>query len=150
MDLTHVPIWRVSEERLLLDGRFDASAVGLSEDDPKFSGSIKATGYIYKAGDVAILNLDLNATRDISCSRCLSHFKNPYTTDLSLDLNLSELGRYLNLYPLIREELIINDPLNAVCREDCKGLCMRCGCDLNAQTCACQSQTAPLKKMKAL
>ena len=38
----------------------------------------------------------------------------------------------LDLRPAIREEWLLAAPAYALCREDCKGLCPRCGADLNA------------------
>src|SRR5439155_4779410 len=38
----------------------------------------------------------------------------------------------LDLRPAIREEWLLSAPSFALCREDCKGFCPRCGEDLNA------------------
>ena len=38
----------------------------------------------------------------------------------------------LDLRPAIREEWLLPAPTFALCRDDCKGLCARCGADLNA------------------
>ncbi|HXF96549.1 MAG TPA: DUF177 domain-containing protein [Gemmatimonadales bacterium] len=37
----------------------------------------------------------------------------------------------------VREELILALPQYVLCREDCRGLCPRCGKDLNAGPCGC-------------
>jgi uncharacterized protein len=37
----------------------------------------------------------------------------------------------LDLRPALREEWLLAAPTFALCREDCKGLCPRCGADLN-------------------
>ncbi|HWP39019.1 MAG TPA: DUF177 domain-containing protein [Gemmatimonadales bacterium] len=37
----------------------------------------------------------------------------------------------------IREELILAVPEYSVCRDDCRGLCPRCGKDLNTGPCSC-------------
>ena len=46
-------------------------------------------------------------------------------------------GEEIDLKPLIREILILNQPLRQVCWEDCRGLCPECGTDLNTQNCGC-------------
>lgn len=38
----------------------------------------------------------------------------------------------VDLTPLVAEELILAAPFAPLCREDCKGLCLECGADLNA------------------
>ena len=39
--------------------------------------------------------------------------------------------------PLVEEQLQLELPMKALCREDCKGLCPECGTDRNTATCAC-------------
>ncbi|HEX9582565.1 MAG TPA: DUF177 domain-containing protein [Gemmatimonadales bacterium] len=43
----------------------------------------------------------------------------------------------LDLSEPIREELILAVPEFVVCRDDCRGLCARCGKDLNVGPCSC-------------
>lgn len=43
----------------------------------------------------------------------------------------------LDLRPALREHWLLAVPPLVVCREDCKGLCPRCGGDLNAGACRC-------------
>src|SRR5256886_5465599 len=43
----------------------------------------------------------------------------------------------IDLRPAVREELLLAAPQWVVCREDCRGLCPRCGKDLNAGPCGC-------------
>ena len=43
----------------------------------------------------------------------------------------------IDLAPAVREELILAVPQYVLCREDCRGLCPRCGQDLNAGPCGC-------------
>ena len=37
--------------------------------------------------------------------------------------------------------VLLSVPLFAVCRDECKGLCPKCGTDLNVGTCACAPET---------
>jgi len=37
----------------------------------------------------------------------------------------------------ITEEIIANTPIRALCREDCQGLCPKCGANLNDNPCKC-------------
>ena len=43
----------------------------------------------------------------------------------------------IDLGEAVREELALAVPPYPLCREDCAGLCPRCGADLNAGACAC-------------
>ncbi len=39
--------------------------------------------------------------------------------------------------PLIEEQVQLEIPIKALCREDCRGLCPECGADRNVTTCDC-------------
>ena len=49
----------------------------------------------------------------------------------------------LDLTDAVREELILAAPEFPLCREDCCGLCPRCGADLNRGPCGCRPETDP-------
>ncbi|MHB8418695.1 MAG: YceD family protein [Myxococcales bacterium] len=47
-------------------------------------------------------------------------------------------GRAIELAPLVREQLLLALPMDAVCQAGCKGLCPSCGQDLNERSCGCK------------
>jgi len=49
----------------------------------------------------------------------------------------------LDLSDAIREELILAAPEFVLCRDDCRGICPRCGTDLNEGPCRCPSERDP-------
>jgi uncharacterized protein len=46
-------------------------------------------------------------------------------------------GDHLDLAPMLREQVILASPMHPLCREECLGLCARCGNDLNEGPCHC-------------
>jgi uncharacterized protein len=48
----------------------------------------------------------------------------------------------LDLEPLAREALALALPLAPLCRDDCRGLCVTCGADLNAGDCGCTAEAS--------
>jgi uncharacterized protein len=54
----------------------------------------------------------------------------------------TEIGYYeesgLSLEDVVREQVLLSLPSRTLCKEDCKGLCPRCGQNLNQQTCNCK------------
>jgi DUF177 domain-containing protein len=62
----------------------------------------------------------------------------------------TEIGYYeesgLLLEDVVREQVLLSLPSRTLCREDCKGLCPRCGQNLNLATCNCdKTSDAALK-----
>jgi uncharacterized protein len=58
----------------------------------------------------------------------------------------------LDLAPLLRAEVLIEMSHRVFCREDCRGLCLTCGANLNRETCSCAQEEidprlAVLKKL---
>jgi len=51
-------------------------------------------------------------------------------------------GDHLELAPMLREQLILVSPMHPLCTEDCRGLCVRCGRDLNEGPCGCAEEPA--------
>lgn len=46
-------------------------------------------------------------------------------------------GKELDLSPAVREQILLSAPESPVCSEDCRGLCPKCGKDLNEGECGC-------------
>ena len=49
-------------------------------------------------------------------------------------------GKVIDLEPIVREQVQLALPMNAVCREDCRGLCPKCGQNLNEKQCGCETK----------
>ena len=46
-------------------------------------------------------------------------------------------GTNLDVDQLIFGEILVSWPMKVLCREDCKGICKRCGANLNLTECQC-------------
>ncbi len=108
---------------------------------------------------VVDIRLRARCTADFQllCARCLQTI--PYRSHLDFDLIFrpwgvdaeqgersiseaeTEIGYYessgLLLEDVVREQVLLSLPDRSLCREDCKGLCSRCGVNLNDTTCNC-------------
>jgi len=49
-------------------------------------------------------------------------------------------GKTIDLDPIVREQVLLALPLSVLCDEECKGLCMICGQDLNVKDCGHSGQ----------
>lgn len=90
----------------------------------------------------------------IPCARCLKDVENtiqlefekeldmnvtPQERELALDEQVFLDGYNLDVDKLVYGEILLNWPMKVLCRDDCKGICSRCGADLNLGTCSCDS-----------
>lgn len=84
------------------------------------------------------------------CRRCLAVVHLPLEVAFDLmfsgDLDVEDdpavhplppRATHIDLLPAVREEVALAVPEYPLCREDCAGLCPRCGADLNAGRCGC-------------
>ncbi|HEX8821428.1 MAG TPA: DUF177 domain-containing protein [Archangium sp.] len=49
-------------------------------------------------------------------------------------------GKVIDLEPIVREQVLLSLPMSALCREDCRGLCVKCGQNLNEKQCGCDTK----------
>ena len=97
-----------------------------------------------------------SVTLRIPCARCLEpvDYICSMEFDEELDLGISDEERvknldeqsYLNGYQLDTDQLVCNElslslPMKVLCKEDCKGICNRCGANLNYETCSCDTRS---------
>ena len=117
----------------------------------RVAGRVQATGEgrYYWHGSV-------RAAVRAECRRCLAPVTVPLAAEIgalfSRDVEaLDDPDVYpvprdatrVDLRPAVREELLLAAPRYVVCREDCRGLCPRCGADLNAGPCGCGPAVDP-------
>lgn len=123
---------------------YDLGQVAFSDDLQVSSlrGSIRLTRTaqgIYVTGR-------LTAELPQTCVRCLSSFDMAVTIEFSdlfafppehaeeAILAIPETG-ILDLTPLAREYILLEIPIQPMCKPDCRGLCPICGGDRNVMTC---------------
>ena len=75
---------------------------------------------------------------ECTCSRCADVFTLEVDEPAYFaDYPVEEATEYVDLTPEMREAIILALPGYPVCREECKGLCARCGANLNREACTC-------------
>jgi uncharacterized protein len=138
-----------------VDDQLGADDPVWQEGDPRPDSAVHVKGRLSATGSGQFYwhgHIDGDVTDE--CRRCLkeahahvadeSHviYAEPNeTTDEDPDVYPIEPGaRELDLRPAIREEWLLAQPRYVLCREDCKGLCPRCGKDLNEGPCDCPPQ----------
>ncbi len=112
------------------------------EDIHELSGMVR----ISRTPQGLLVEGEFSGKMGAECVRCLAEFLQPLKTSFEElyafdQRSVSDSGLILpedaniDLGPIVREYLLIEMPINPVCRPDCKGLCPVCGEDLNQRTC---------------
>lgn len=106
-------------------------------------------GNIRREDHELILEFEGDALVDSVCDRCLE------ACQCSIHVSFSELVdeeiREMSLEEIARQEFILQRPLQNLCSEDCKGLCLYCGANLNIEDCGCGAPVDPrLEKLLTL
>jgi uncharacterized protein len=119
----------------------DAAAIG--ETTPWFGGAITVSGEIINLGNAFRLNARIIGQATLECSRCLVVFGQPIDFFLEEELETEEIdpgSGMVDLAETIRAALSFHEPMQPLCKEECKGLCFHCGADRNQRECECDQQ----------
>ena len=121
---------------------------------------------VHRMGPDVYLEGEATGTLDLTCSRCLTRYRGPIRERFRLVLEpagdrvpadpegaaaLAHEGLYLadelesgwfrgseiQLDRFVGEVLALAVPVQPLCREECRGLCPRCGVDRNVESCEC-------------
>jgi uncharacterized protein len=136
---------------------FDPGEIDLSGEDLKLTKPVRIEGEVSRSGVKTKLDASIRTVIELDCTRCLE----PVTSDLDvtfesafvdsvyedsrteLEVGLEDLDESLvdsgdvDLAEIAREQILLALPIQNFCREDCKGLCPKCGTNLNLIDCKC-------------
>lgn len=146
-------ISEISEKGLVID--IDEK---IKTEYPILSSPVKAYLHVDKIGDEVLFKGNISTNVELRCSRCLKDFN--WEANIDVDVvyhSLSELkgeekhgvkedelntgfylGNEIDLDELLLEQIILNIPMKPLCSKLCKGLCPKCGKDLNIEECICE------------
>jgi uncharacterized protein len=97
--------------------------------------AVKAQAWL--AEEDLTVQAHIEGERRFTCSLCLEEFNNLFEKDLTLHYDIKGLES-VTIDPDVREEIILEHPIRILCREDCRGLCPKCGKNLNNGACGCR------------
>ena len=126
------------------------------EADPRPSEPINVRGRLSSAGDGRFyFSGRLEGTVVMPCRRCLedvdaavneeAHFIFAETgADEADDPDVYQFDPHassLDMRPAVRESWLLMAPAFVQCTDDCRGLCPKCGTNLNESTCSCTPES---------
>ena len=153
MRLDVKPILRDPAKRIPFQFELDLSDLEFSGRTP-VSRPVTVEGEVYSSADVLHLDMDTRTTLDAMCDRCgkefLKDMEIPYNCVLADEIQNEDSDEIVllendevDLEDLARTAFILGMDTKTLCSEDCKGLCTRCGADLNLGPCSCKKEVDP-------
>ena len=133
-----------------------------------FPSPMKVCGEITNTAGYMRMTVSASVNYQAACARCLSPVDGEFTTSLEKtvaprnilgDLDEDKLDDYaiiedgfLDIDELVMLQLEMEFPMRFLCREDCRGLCPKCGKVLNDGDCGCETKEIdprmePLRKL---
>lgn len=115
---------------------------------------VRVSGAVRSAGGALMLTGTASVNLHLVCDRCLKPFER--RQEVGLDTLLAEEledeendeivlleDGCVDLDELVYSAVILAMDTKNLCKEDCKGLCDRCGADLNEGPCGCKPEIDP-------
>lgn len=156
-----IEIEDLKQETLHIRHVFETGEVKFSHEDAGLKEPV-AVDFVLTHKD-RDLHVDghLETSLRFRCSRCTKEFSKPFSTsfdltylpqpkwsneDAEIELKYEDMdvayydGVALDVNLLVLEQIELAMPMQFVCREDCRGLCYRCGADLNEGPCLCKKE----------
>ena len=145
---------------------FPALGEIISKNECAFLEPVSIRIQMRKIGDLITAMGRFNTRIRLNCSRCLQPFETPLNSTFDVtyihqlpesvdpllhdevELQAEEIGMIqfsgneIDLQDAVQEEVVMALPMTTLCRSDCKGLCTRCGADLNQGDCGCDRKVS--------
>ena len=143
-------------------------AFELTDEDFRFQHPVKGQVHFHLVGPKVLAKGEVNTLATAICVRCLTEVDIPikgivdavYENDPELlkpeakiigNADLSVVwfdGESISPEPEIRESIMLELPSAPVCNEGCKGLCPKCGANLNVENCQCMKEKETVSPWK--
>ncbi|MBQ7580272.1 MAG: DUF177 domain-containing protein [Clostridia bacterium] len=147
------PIFNNLGEELSFEYELDLSECEYGGVFP-FKAPVMVKGVVKNTAGIVEMNANVKVFYDGFCDRCAESVKREFDFDFSHTL-VSSLNNEENdelmliedmrfeLDSLITEDVFLSLPTKILCSDDCKGLCSRCGANLNLGACGCRKEIDP-------
>ena len=148
LDLKH--IFATENSVLEVNHSLDMSDVDFMGNYP-LKDPIKITGSVSNKASVVSLNLNIEYTFAAPCDRCGVFAQHNHTVIIDKllataierqesDTIITVPDMKLDVDEFVYSEVILDLPSKHLCNEDCKGICFKCGKNLNEGECGCNTR----------
>ena len=137
-----------------------SESLGFTEGEICIEGKVEGHLKLWRERAIVTIQGEISVNVSLQCCRCLACVMMSLYPVLTLrcfpealiDNDLHETGEvspeddiytyagmFLDIRPIVREQLLLAVPPYSYCRSDCYGLCVVCGQDLNRVKCGCSA-----------
>ena len=123
-------------------------------DNGKFIGDVEISGEVVNETANVVIRGNIKCCKQFNCDRCLSVATENQIHQFEEEIDGAEIvDDLIDITELVRDILIASQPIQSLCKADCKGLCPVCGQNLNDGECNCERlnvdpRLAPLMNFK--
>ncbi len=112
----------------------------------EIAGPIRINGTVSLTGEHSAFvegEVDYEITGE--CTRCLENTEKAFILEFSESVEENNLDGYsvkndtIDLTKIVDDLIMMNSPITFLCDEDCKGICLGCGENLNKSQCKCKN-----------
>lgn len=159
MKINLINLLNGEQDSLSVDYTLDLSNLIYSSYYP-IKDPVSVKGRLYSKADVLYLDLEIKFVFYGVCDRCAEEIKKDFSVAVN-KIIVEELqnadndddyvvvdNQQLDLDELVNEEVSLSLPSKMLCSDECKGLCPKCGMNLNVNKCNCKEDVDP--RMAAL
>lgn len=131
---------RLEKETIELTGEEPAEFLELDHDEMfQVVSPVKYRLNVERASGGALVRGSCGTVVAGKCGRCLAAVEQPVEArDIAFFVEIPDGMEICDISEDIREELLLELPMNLLCDPDCRGLCPVCGTDLNHGSCSCR------------
>lgn len=137
-----IDVARLDEDGEVYAGEIPVDQLDLAADDPLWrpKSGLRYSLHVRYLDGLLFVTGGIEEDFDCTCVRCAEDFALlAYDDEVDISVEAAE-NSFTDLTESLRECIILSLPSNPVCREDCKGLCQKCGANLNKQACSCAQE----------
>ena len=150
------------DSQIEVNDTIDVSSIVLEEGVNSFPDGAKVSVTLKNIMDCVTLSLKCECEYVSECARCLAPVKQmisfSFESIVKVDENEEMLidedavvidsSNQLDVDELVSGLILMNLPMKVLCREDCKGICPKCGKDLNEGECGCEKKEVDPRLLK--
>ena len=134
-----VNVSEIPKDGLILEETSTGKDLNLERKDLEFNDPVKIKAQVNRNYGNVLIHLSIEACAEFSCSRCLTRGVYSVKKEVDIIKPLSE-GKIVDITEIARDEIILDYPIKLLCKADCKGICAKCGNNLNKRQCVCSEE----------